>query len=268
MRWSFMRTVLICHAGDLLNEEGMARWLGSFTDLAAIITIDEPRSRLLRRLRNEWKRSGPIGLLDVMLFRFYYRARLATADRKWEQQILNQLRNTYPARPSQVLVTKSPNSPEVEAFLRELAPDLAIARCKTLLKKGIYDIPRCGTYVIHPGICPDYRNAHGCFWALARGDRENVGMTLLRIDEGIDTGPVFGHYYCGFDPVEDSHIKIQSKVVIDNFDALRAKLIEIANGTARVKDVSARPSRAWGQPRLSAYVKWKMAARSEGKRHV
>jgi folate-dependent phosphoribosylglycinamide formyltransferase PurN len=259
-RWSFMRTVLICHTGDLLNEEGMARWLGSFSDLAAIIAIDEPRSRLWRRLRNEWKRSGPVGLLDVLLFRIYYRARLATADREWEQKVLDRLRKTYSEPRAQVLVTKSPNSPDVEAFLRRIAPDLAIARCKILLKKGISNIPRCGTYVLHPGICPDYRNAHGCFWALARGDNENVGMTLLRIDEGIDTGPVFGHYYCEFDPVGDSHIKIQSKVVIDNFDALREKLIEIANGSAAAKDVSARPSRAWGQPRLSAYVKWKMGA--------
>ena len=54
------------------------------------------------------------------------------------------------------------------------------ARCKVILKEKIFGIPRVGTFVMHPGICPEYRNAHGCFWALVRRDLERVGMTLLR----------------------------------------------------------------------------------------
>ena len=49
-------------------------------------------------------------------------------------------------------------------------------------------------------------------------------MTLLRIDEGIDTGPVFGYYTCEFDAVHDTHIKIQSRVVLGNLEALLVKL--------------------------------------------
>ena len=30
--------------------------------------------------------------------------------------------------------------------------------------------------------------------AMANGDLDNVGMTLLRIDRGVDTGPVFGYF--------------------------------------------------------------------------
>jgi len=36
---------------------------------------------------------------------------------------------------------------------------------------------------MHPGICPEYRNSHGCFWALANDDPERVGVTLLQIDK-------------------------------------------------------------------------------------
>ena len=38
-------------------------------------------------------------------------------------------------------------------------PDLVIARCKTLLASRVFSIPPLGTYVMHPGICPEYRNA-------------------------------------------------------------------------------------------------------------
>ena len=78
---------------------------------------------------------------------------------------------------------------------------------------------------MHPGICPEYRNAHGCFWAMATGDVTNVGMTLLRIDAGVDTGPVFGHYRVNDDPNE-SHVVTQNRAVVNHLDASKVKLCE------------------------------------------
>lgn len=258
-----MKTVLIHHAGDHLNGEGMARWLSSFSEVVGVIEIHEPGGRLWKRIRREWRRSGPLRFIDVLAFRLYYRFRLASKDAAWEAAELDRIRSAHPApNPiAPVLKVSTPNSKDAEAFLRAAAPDLMIARCKSLLRKGIYSIPRDGTYVMHPGICPDYRNAHGCFWALAQGDVSNVGMTLLRIDDGIDTGPVYGHYRCQFDELHDSHIKIQNKVVMDNYDAIRDRLIAIHEGDASVVDTSGRPSREWGQPWLSAYVRWRRGAR-------
>lgn len=261
-----MRTALIYHVGDGLSGDGLARWLGSFSDLAGVVAIAEPHRRLWKRIRREWQRSGPWRFLDVLAFRLYYKARLGRADRAWAAAALERLRATYPApaapAPVPELRVASPNTPEAEAFLRQCAPDLVIARCKSLLRKSVFTIPRHGTFVMHPGICPDYRNAHGCFWALAEGDVGNVGMTLLRIDEGIDTGPVFGHYRCDFDAANDSHVVIQEKVVLDNLGALRDKLIEIDSGRATPVDTTGRPSREWGQPRLTAYLRWRRAARA------
>ena len=259
-----MKSALIYHVGDEFSGEGLARWLGTFSDLVAVVAIQERQSRLWKRIRREWRRSGPLRFFDVLAFRLYYRLRLARADRAWQAEVLHRLRTSYPSPepPPAALTVASPNSPEVEAFLAEKAPDVMVARCKSLLRKGIFGIPRLGTFVMHPGICPDYRNAHGCFWALAQGDRDNVGMTLLRIDEGIDTGPVYGHYRCAFDPLNDSHVKIQDKVVLDNLDALRDKLLAVAAGTATTVDTAGRPSREWGQPWLSAYLRWRKYART------
>ena len=84
---------------------------------------------------------------------------------------------------------------------------------------------------MHPGICPEYRNAHGCFWARATGDHANVGMTLLRIDRGVDTGPVFGYFRVDAD-ARESHVVTQHRVVLEHLDAIRDKLLEIEAGTA------------------------------------
>jgi hypothetical protein len=114
---------------------------------------------------------------------------------------------------------------------------------------------------MHPGICPEYRNAHGCFWALARGDRANVGMTLLRIDHGVDTGPVYGYFRVDVDPVTESHVITQHRVVLDHLDAIRKTLLDIEAGRAAPLDTSGRRSAAWGQPWLSAYIRMRRAVR-------
>ena len=74
-----------------------------------------------------------------------------------------------------VLRTASPNSDQAVEFIRRLAPDMMFARCKTILAARVFSIPRNGTYVMHPGIVPEYRNSHGCFWALSNRDLDKVG---------------------------------------------------------------------------------------------
>ena len=214
--------------GRTLNRIGLARWLASFTDLAAVIVIQEPRSRLWGRIKHEIRRIGYLRLLDVFAFRLYHRLFLAAADHEAFTRLMHRLEADYPPTPSsQIVFTASPNTPEIEKLLALIAPDLIIARCKHILRRAIFSQARTGTFVMHPGICPEYRNAHGCFWALERRDLERVGMTLLRVDPGVDTGPVFGYYRCNFDEKTESHNVIQDRVVFDNLDALRQKLLEI-----------------------------------------
>jgi hypothetical protein len=202
---------------------------------------------------------GFVRFLDVLAFRAYRCVAQAAADRRWEAAALGRLRAEFPAPPSAPeLVVASPNSPEAEAFIRGRAPDLVVARCKTLLAARIFSIPPHGTYVMHPGICPEYRNAHGCFWALANGDPDNVGMTLLRIDRGVDTGPVYGYFRVAADPARESHTITQHRTVLEHLVPIRDTLVGIVEGRARPLDTRGRRSAAWGQPWLSAYLRMRL----------
>ncbi len=257
------RSVLICHHDEPLNRFGLGRWLASFTELAAIIVVREPQARLLRRIRREIRRVGILRFMDVLAFRIYYRLLLARADGAWIQATLDDLLQRYDEIPAtcRILETSSPNSAEVLRLLKEVNPDFVLARCKNILREQVFKTARNGIFVMHPGVCPEYRNAHGCFWALTHRDLSNVGMTLLRIDVGVDTGPVYGYFGCSFDERRETHIVIQNRVVFDNLDALRTKFEEILSGRAQTIDTSGRPSRAWGQPWLTRYMRWKRAAR-------
>jgi len=250
-----MRTLLICHEDAALDREGLVRWLGSFSTVAGAVVIREPGGRLRKRIAREITRVGAWRFLDVLAFRVYHRLMHAAGDRRWESQELARLRANYPDRPdAPEIVVASPNSAEAQAFIAAQQPDLVIARCKTLLNERIFSIPRLGTYVMHPGICPEYRNAHGCFWAKASGDHANVGMTMLRIDKGVDTGPVFGYFRVEADAAE-SHVVTQHRVVLDHLDAIRDKLLQIEAGAAVPLETTGRKSATWGQPWLTAYMR-------------
>jgi folate-dependent phosphoribosylglycinamide formyltransferase PurN len=261
-----MKTVLICHETDKIDREITASWLASFSDLVGVIVLREKRQRMKKRVQREIERVGYQRFLDVLAFRFYYKFFLAAKDERWRQETIEKFKDIYPApKDVPILFTHSPNSAEAEKFLKEAAADIIVARCKTLLKKNIFTLAKTGTVVFHPGVCPEYRNAHGCFWALAREDYKKVGMTLLQIDEGIDTGPTFGYFSYDYNAASESHIVIQTRVVIENLPELQAKLEEIYAGKAQPLDVAGRESNVWGQPWLTEYLKIKRKAKELAK---
>ena len=255
-----MRTVLITSAGSRLNREVMPAFLASTFDLVGIVEIEDSRGDAFSRLRHEWKRSR-LRIVDVLAFHLYYRLWLARRDRL-DDYVAEKLAALPPAPDVPVLTTHDVNTPATRAFLESLEPDICLAACKSILRREIFEVPRHGTFVVHPGICPEYRNAHGCFWALARRDLDRVGATLLRIDEGVDTGPVYAYYTTPYDERSESHIVIQRHVVYENLDQIGRDLQRVVGESLEPIDTTGRTSKAWGQPRLSSYLRWRREARN------
>lgn len=257
------RVALICHADDRMDTEGIAAWLATRFELVGVVKLKERRGRLLTKLRREFRRVGLLRLLDVLAYRIYYRIRIAARDALWERDELARLRYRYPADPRLVpsLAAADPNSETVKRFLYGLKPDMVIARCKFILKPEVFRIPGRGTYVLHPGICPEYRNAHGCFWAMANRDLKRVGMTLLRTDAGVDTGPVLLQASYRFDESRESARVVQYRVVLENLEQIADILLAAWRGSQQFLPTEGRKSATWGQPRLSAYLRWQRAVR-------
>jgi len=257
-----VRSVVICSDDNVFNRQVLPAYLASVTELVGIVAIVDKPEDTWKRLRHEWRRSK-WRILDVLAFRAFYRLRHASRDREWiRARSRAELGRFAPVHNVPVHRTTEPNGAETRAFVESLAPDIAVAACKTMLRPEIFGIARHGTFVVHPGICPEYRNSHGCFWALARRDLDRVGATLLRIDEGVDTGPVFAYYTTDIDERAETHTIIQLRVVYDNIERIGRDLERIAAGEATPIDTDGRSSAVWGQPRLSDYLRWKRAARA------
>jgi len=257
------RFVLMCQADSSLNRVAVARWLCSFADLVGIVLIDERGSYLWRRLRYEYKRVGLLRLVDVFAFKIFYALGPGRHDRDALARRIADVAAAFPPVPAtaRILVTNDPNSLETARFVRDLAPDMMLARCKHILRPSVFEAPMLGTYVLHPGICPEYRNAHGAFWALANDELDKVGLTLLRVDRGVDTGPVYDYFHCSFDEIADSHIVIMTELLLQNLLAIQDNLLAIWSGAAATIDTAGRRSGAWGQPWLTSYLRWKRMAR-------
>lgn len=81
-------------------------------------------------------------------------------------------------------------APEAVAELAVLAADLGVlADYGQIVPRSVLDLPRHGILNIHPSLLPRHRGATPVPATIAAGDSEG-GVSIIRMDEGIDTGPI------------------------------------------------------------------------------
>ena len=84
----------------------------------------------------------------------------------------------------------------------------------SLLKPQILDVPKLGFVNTHPSLLPHNRGKHYNFWALV--EQAPFGVTLHRVDEGIDSGDILAQSaidYGWCDTAETLYIKAQNEMV-------------------------------------------------------
>jgi methionyl-tRNA formyltransferase len=82
-------------------------------------------------------------------------------------------------------------TPDFLAWLTEQHADVAVVLAYGRILPGpVLSAPAHGCLNLHASILPRYRGAAPINWAIVRGEIE-TGMSLMQMDEGLDTGPVF-----------------------------------------------------------------------------
>ncbi len=104
---------------------------------------------------------------------------------------------------------------EVVAELAGFRPDvIVVAAFGQILPPPVLELPRYGCLNIHPSLLPRHRGASPVAAAILAGD-EFTGVSIMLMDEGLDTGPVLARAQI---PVSDR----------DNTGSLTGKLSLIA----------------------------------------
>jgi len=102
-------------------------------------------------------------------------------------------------------------SEEFEEQLKQLSPEIIIVVAYgKIIPKNLLAIPKYGWLNVHASLLPKYRGASPIQQAILDGESQ-TGVTLMKIDAGLDTGPI----------IAQKPINIKPN---DNFETLHDKL--------------------------------------------
>jgi methionyl-tRNA formyltransferase len=134
--------------------------------------------------------------------------------------------------PCDVVPASAINEDSTRARIAALVPDLLLVSGAPLLSPAIFSLPRLGTVNVHYGIAPWYRGMETVFWPLYLEDYDRLGVSLLRIDTGIDNGEVLARGYPALGP-EDTEETVTAKCARLAAALARRLVRAAANGPLR-----------------------------------
>ena len=86
--------------------------------------------------------------------------------------------------------------------LKKIAPDvIVVAAYGKIIPKEILTLPRYGCLNVHASLLPKYRGAAPIQWAVINGE-EKSGVTIMQMNEGLDTGDILAVREVPLDPEE------------------------------------------------------------------
>lgn len=231
---------------------------GEFRLERVILEGPVPRVEFLRR---RFRRYGLLTVVGQALFVVLAVPVLRVAARRRIEEIerLYDLRDE-PIPAERILRVASANSQACIRALVNLRPSLVVINGTRILSREVLESLPAPFVNVHAGITPSYRGVHGGYWALVEQDAERCGVTVHRVDTGIDTGPVIAQ--ARIEPTDKDNFMSYSLLQLGAaIPLLRTAIREGAASEFR-KD-SPEPSRLWSHPTLWGYLatRWRCGVR-------
>ena len=118
---------------------------------------------------------------------------------------------------------------EAAELLREWQPEaIVVAAFGQILRPHVLDLPPLGCVNVHASLLPRWRGASPIQHALLAGDA-TTGITLMRMDEGLDTGPMFVQQALEIGP-GDTAATLHDRLAVLGAEMVVHYLDEILNG--------------------------------------
>jgi folate-dependent phosphoribosylglycinamide formyltransferase PurN len=241
--------VILCGSG--MSSRIMYHGIASHADIIQVIVEKKIASKQL--LKRRVLKLGGIKVAGQIAFTLYNEI-LTRLSSKRTKELIETLHLNHQNPPNELITRVSTaNSDVVIALLQELNPDAVVVNGTRILSKKILDSIDKPFINTHVGITPKYRGVHGGYWALAKSDADNCGVTVHLVDPGIDTGGVL---------YQDT-IEINSK---DNFSTypilqlakalplMRKALDDVARNDLKPQP-GVLPSQLFYHPTLFEYLK-------------
>jgi methionyl-tRNA formyltransferase len=150
---------------------------------------------------------------------------------------------------------------EFGAWVAEQNVDVAlVVAYGRILPSDVLRGPRLGCVNVHASLLPKYRGAAPISWAIVKGEVE-TGVTLMVLDEGMDTGDTLGFFPAPIDPNETAG-ELADRIARIGADAVTAMLSLYAAGElARTPQDNTRATSAPPLTKEDGRIDWSLSAR-------
>ncbi|MBW8480930.1 methionyl-tRNA formyltransferase [Actinomadura parmotrematis] len=159
----------------------------------------------------------------------------------------------------EVLKPAKARDPEFLERLAEIAPDCCpVVAYGALLPRAALDVPAHGWVNLHFSLLPAWRGAAPVQHAVLHGD-DMTGAATFQIEEGLDTGPVYGVLTEPILPSDTSGDLLErlsvagARLLVDTMDGIEAGVLEArpqpAEGVSLAPKISVEDARVdWTAP--------------------
>jgi len=150
----------------------------------------------------------------------------------------------------QVQTPSTLRDPQAQRVFSDYGADIAVvAAYGLLLPAEVLAAPRLGCFNLHASLLPRWRGAAPVQRAIMAGDRE-TGVAIMKMELGLDTGPIAGELRTPIDPQETSEqltarlAELAAKTIGDNWKALIGGELEFVAQSADGVEYAAKVSKA------------------------
>jgi methionyl-tRNA formyltransferase len=88
-------------------------------------------------------------------------------------------------------IQKPENNDELKKVIENIKPEIVITIAYgRIIPLDMLELPKSGWINVHFSLLPRWRGAAPVQWAIINGDKQ-TGITVFKLDKGMDTGPVY-----------------------------------------------------------------------------
>ena len=110
-----------------------------------------------------------------------------------------------------IIQPESLRDQELRATLADLQPDVTVlVAYGEYVAPALLDLPRRASINLHPSLLPRWRGSTPIQSAILAGD-EVTGVSIIRMDRGLDTGPILAQRATPIDP-EEAHPELAERL--------------------------------------------------------
>ncbi|MGA7314127.1 MAG: formyl transferase [Silvibacterium sp.] len=162
-----------------------------------------------------------------------------------------------PIPAQRVIDVSSVNDARTVSLLKELSPRVVVVNGTRILDENLLNATSAVFLNTHVGITPLYRGVHGGYWALAVGDPEHFGVTVHKIDKGIDTGSIVAQGL--IKPTAADNFSTYPLLQIAHaIPLLKQAVRDALDDTLKTFPPPAGKSQLWSHPTACQYLKHRM----------